>query len=86
MMAYGTQSIYHDADNPTDSIECALLNGLMTYDVSKPSMDYIRSMPIFWLMANNKWQPGVFNDDDATIFPLYASNIRIPILGTGLLP
>ena len=73
---YGTQSIYHDADDPNSRIEFTLMNGLMTFEVSKPSMKDIRTMPIFWLTANNKWQPSSFNDDNIDILPLYASNIR----------
>ncbi len=64
---HGTQSIYYDSDNPADQIKFALVTGLMTFEISKSSMDDIYSMPNYWLTANNKWQPGSFNDDDPTI-------------------
>ncbi len=80
---YGTQSVYHDEDNPADRIEFTLLNGLMTFKVSKPSMDDIRSMPIHWLTANNKWQPGSYNDNEPKFSSMYASKARQNIAERG---
>jgi len=33
-------------------------------------------MEIHWITANDKWQPGAFNDDGDVLRPLYATNIR----------
>ena len=73
---FGTQSMYHDLNNSEDRIEFNLQSGLMTFEISKPSIEELQSMPIYWLTNNNKWQPCTFNDDDPIIPPLYASNLK----------
>ncbi len=73
---FGTQSLYHDTKNPDDHVKFNLLNGLMTFEISKPSTEELRSMPIHWITANDKWQPSAYNDEGSMILPLHASNLQ----------
>ena len=43
---YDTQSMYYDTDNPNGWIKFYVINGLIILEVSKPTKDEIRSMPL----------------------------------------
>ena len=62
---YGTQSIYYDTDNPNDWIDLVLVNGLMTFKVTKPTTDEINSMPIYWLTEKDKWRSSDLEDENS---------------------
>ena len=74
---YGTQSMCYNANDPNcwiKFIQFDLLNGLMTFEISKPfiSMDEKCLIPIYWLSAKDKWCSSYLKDENS-IFSSFSS-------------